>query len=175
MATQPSVPPADAVIVIFGAAVRPDGQPSGVLRDRVAAAARFGRKFAAPLFIPTGGRGRHGPSEASVMRRQLLDAGYPDAAILLEDTGQDTLSSVRAVRRLLRDTGVRAPVFAATSGYHLPRCLALLRLAGIAARPCPPPVAPADQPRRWYWRLREIPALPYDAALTLALRFAGRL
>jgi hypothetical protein len=39
-------PPApDAIIVIFGAAVRPDGKPSQTLRHRVEAAARFGKRF----------------------------------------------------------------------------------------------------------------------------------
>jgi uncharacterized SAM-binding protein YcdF (DUF218 family) len=69
------------------------------------------------------------------------------------------------------------PVFACSSAYHLPRCLLLLRLAGIAASPCPPPQVPAATSRwlRWYWRLRETPALPYDGLLMLWLRVAGRV
>ena len=46
---------ANAVIVIFGAAVRPGGRPSTTLRRRVEAAAAFGSRLAAPLFLPTGG------------------------------------------------------------------------------------------------------------------------
>jgi hypothetical protein len=65
----------------------------------------------------------------------------------------------------------------ATSAYHLPRCLILLCLAGIAAQPCFPPRAPASSTwrKRWYWRLREIPAVPYDAILVLWFRLTGRL
>jgi len=168
----------DAVIVIFGAAVRPDGSPSETLRHRVRAAARFGRRFTTPLFVPTGAKGRFGDAEAVVMARLLLEAGYPDDAIRTEETGDDTLSSVRAVRRLLADGGLgRAPVYAATSAYHLPRCLLLLRLSGVPARACPPPRVPASTSlwRRWLWRLREAPALPYDAMLVLSLRLFGRL
>ena len=91
----------DATIVIFGAAVRPDGSPSGTLRNRVAAAARFGRRFDRPLFIPTGGKGRFGDPEATVMARLLRESGFTDAAILQELTGTDTLSSVRALRSAL--------------------------------------------------------------------------
>ena len=82
---------------------------------------------------------------------------------------------MRAVRRLL--AGRRGPVFAATSAYHLPRCVVLLWLAGLPARPAPPPRVPAARTwrRRWFWRLREAAALPYDVALLLALRLAGRL
>ncbi|HEY1412518.1 MAG TPA: YdcF family protein [Rhodopila sp.] len=169
-----STPPApDAVIIIFGAAVRPDGKPSQTLRHRVEAAARFGRRFGQPLFIPTGAKGRFGDAEASVMARLLMDAGFPPDAILKEETGTDTLSSVRAVTRLI---GGRSPVYACTSAYHLPRCLLLLRLAGITARPCPPPRVPAATSLwlRWYWRLRETPALPYDALLMVWLRATGR-
>jgi vancomycin permeability regulator SanA len=169
-ATYPPSP--DAVIIIFGAAVRPDGTPSQTLRQRVDAAARFGARFARPLFIPTGAKGRHGDAEASVMARQLIDAGYPAETIHEETTGTDTLSSVRAAGRLVRG---KPPVYACTSAYHLPRCLVLLRLAGIKARGCPPPSVPAATSRyqRWYWRLREIPALPYDALLILWLRATG--
>jgi uncharacterized SAM-binding protein YcdF (DUF218 family) len=165
------------VIVIFGAAVRPDGRPSGTLRRRVAAAMAFAARWPEAIFIPTGGIGRFGASEASVMAGLLRCDARPGWSILLEETATDTLSSVRAVRRLLRAHALGGPVYAATSAYHLPRCLLLFWLAGVPARPCPPPDAPAaaHRWRRWYWRLREIPAIPYDAALTVLLRLAGRL
>lgn len=168
----PAMP--DAAIVIFGAAVRPDGQPSATLRHRVEAATRFGRRFARPLFIPTGGQGRFGDPEAVVMARLLRAVGYSDPAIRIEATATDTLTSLRAVRRML-PAGV--PVYAATSAYHLPRCLVMLWLAGVPARPCPPPPEPASAVlwKRWYWRLREVPALPYDAMLVAWLRLTGRL
>ena len=167
-------PAPDAIIVIFGAAVRPDGRPSQTLRHRVDAAARFGARFVRPLFIPTGAKGRHGDAEATVMARQLTEAGFAPETIHQETTGTDTLSSVRAVARMVRGG---APVYACTSAYHLPRCLVLLRLAGIRARACPPPPVPAATSRwlRWYWRLREAPALPYDALLMMFLRATGRI
>ncbi len=165
-------PAADAVIVIFGAAVRPGGRPSIALCWRVAAAAAFGTRFAAPLFVPTGGIGRFGSSEASVMATLLAARGVPPGRMLLEETGTDTLSSACAVVRLLRARGSTAPVFAASSGYHLPRCLLLLRMFGLRAHAADPPFVPPGS--RWltrcYWWLREAVALPYDAALALLLR-----
>lgn len=164
----------DAIIVIFGAAVRPDGRPSDTLRHRVDAAVQFGRQFARPLFIPTGAKGRYGDAEASVMARQLINAGFSPENIQEERTGTDTLSSVRVVARMI---GGKSPVYACTSAYHLPRCLMLLRLAGINAAPCPPPPVPAatSQWIRWYWRFRETPALPYDMLLMLWLRATSSL
>jgi uncharacterized SAM-binding protein YcdF (DUF218 family) len=163
------------VIVIFGAAVRPDGQPSRTLRLRVEAAAAFARTLRRPLYVPTGGVGRFGEAEAVVMARLLRELGVADADIRPEPTAHDTVSSVRAVRRML--AGQPGPVFAATSAYHLVRCVVLLRLAGLQARPCPPPpaLAAARWRKRWWWRLREVPAVPWDAAFVLLLRLAGRL
>lgn len=160
---------APAAIVIFGAAVRPDGTPSGTLRHRVEAAAQFGEALPAPpLYLPTGAPGRHGEAESTVMARLLREGfGVPAGRIREEPTGTDTLSSARAVAAMLR--GHAGPVFAATSAYHLPRCVLLLRLAGLGARAVPPPTAPAATAwrKRWWWRLREAPALPYDAILML--------
>ena len=162
----------DAVIVIFGAAVRPGGRPSTTLRWRVEAAATFAARFASPLFVPTGGVG---PVRTlrSVGDGELLAAcGVPPGRILLEETGADTLSSARAVIGLLRAHGIAAPMFAASSLYHVARCVVLLRVLGVPAHAAGPPWVPAGS--RWmtrcYWWLREAAALPYDAALAVILR-----
>jgi vancomycin permeability regulator SanA len=127
-------------------------------------------------FIPTGAQGRYGPSEASAMAAQLMKSGVDSNRILLEETGSDTLSSVRAIRELLRETGTDGPVLVATSAYHLPRCLLLLCIMGIPAKPCTPPSAHAARSwrMRWFWRLREIPAIPYDAVLAVWWRLRDR-
>ena len=107
----------------------------------------------------------------------LRESGVPNDRILLEETGYDTLSSARAVHKLLLANQASRSVRVATSAYHLPRCLILLCIFGISARPCPLPSVPAASriPKRWYWRLREIPAVPYDAALAIYLRLTGRI
>ena len=149
--------------MIFGAAVLADGGPSQTLRRRVEAAVRFGRRLETPpLYVPTGAVGRHGSSEAAVMTTLLRDMDVAADDILAEHTGTDTLSSGRAVAALLR--GWEGPVLAASSGYHIPRCVAVLRMLGLRARPGPRAL-PSPGFRDWRWRLRELPAIPYDAAL----------
>ncbi|MBE9605015.1 YdcF family protein [Acetobacteraceae bacterium H6797] len=163
--------PDRAILVIFGAALRPGGRPSPVLLARIKAGLELGKRLDSPLYLPTGGQGPEGPPEAEAMRRALREAGVKDEDILPEPTARDTLESVVAVRRLLGKH--RGPVHAVTSGFHLPRCVVLLRLAGFDAHAAPPPPAPAR--RRWWWRMREVPALPYDAALLIARRLFGKV
>jgi uncharacterized SAM-binding protein YcdF (DUF218 family) len=164
-------------ILIFGAAVRPDGKPSTALRRRVEAAVACAKADPDARFIVSGAIGRYGPSEASVMAGLLTKSGVHSDNILLDETAHDTLSSVRAFYRLLREHEPNGRIMAASSAYHLPRCLTLLCLFGIAARPCPTSreSAATSWRKRWYWRLREIPALPYDAALAIWARLTGQM
>ncbi|WP_426954961.1 YdcF family protein [Muricoccus radiodurans] len=158
-------------IVIFGAAVRRDGLPSDTLRRRVAAAVRTGAPLQNPLYIPTGAQGRHGPRESLVMAALLREAGIPAESIREEPTGADTLSSAWATAALLR--GHAGDVLAVSSRYHLPRCVMLLRLAGLKARPGLP-AQPGPGFAEWRWRLREAPAIPYDAVLAVWRRLVSR-
>ncbi|WP_338664416.1 YdcF family protein [Pararoseomonas sp. SCSIO 73927] len=160
-----------SVIVIFGAAVRPDSRPSETMRRRVTAAVELGERLGGGArFIPTGGQGRHGPAESTVMAKLLRDWGIDPARIEEEPTGTDTLSSARAVAVMLREwEGTVHPV---SSGYHLPRCAAVLRLLGLrVGRGAAAKAGPGFS--EWRWRLREVPALPYDAALALWWRVRG--
>ena len=169
-----------AAIIIFGAAVRPDGSASPALRRRVEAAARFGARHPDAVYLPTGGRGRfgeakgrHGEAESTVMAALLGEFGVPRERITEEPTGTDTLSSAIACQRLLQ--GHAGPIYAATSRFHLPRCLLVLRLLGLPARPVPigGSARGAGLLQRWYWRLREMPAIPYDAGLAIWHRLRG--
>ena len=152
-------------IVIFGCGVLSGGRPSRTLRARVEAAFRCGGTGA--RYLPTGAIGRNPPSEARVMARVLMELGVPGEQITLEETATDTLSSALACARLL--AGESGPVRVASSGYHLPRCVLLLWMAGVRCSACPAPPRPRWA---WYWRLREAAALPYDAVLMAARRVA---
>ncbi|MBM3612649.1 MAG: YdcF family protein, partial [Alphaproteobacteria bacterium] len=114
--------------------------------------------------------GRHPPAEAVVMERALLAAGIAPARIRTEPTARDTLQSALRVREMLAAGPPPRRVYALSSAYHIPRCRLLLRLAGLPAGAAPAPADEAARVGRWRWlymRLREVPALPYDALLML--------
>ncbi|MBO1324167.1 YdcF family protein [Acetobacter sp. TBRC 12305] len=166
-------------IIIFGAALRPDGTPTQGLRNRVGSAVAIGRTLDNALYIPTGGVPRAGVTEAEVMQKLLRQAGVPDRAILPEPTAGDTLASVKICCALLNAFAPppAGPILVATSPFHQPRCLLLMRLAGWPARAVP--FTASAQTRtsvtKRLWRvLHELVATPWDALLILAWRIVQR-
>jgi uncharacterized SAM-binding protein YcdF (DUF218 family) len=159
-------------LIIFGAAVRADGTPSGSLLRRVEGALAAAPSYPEPRFLVTGGLGRHGPAEAIVMRDLLMAKGVASKNILLETQAKDTLESIRFCGIILASLSDVALLVPCTSRYHLPRCAILLRLLGY---PVARPHMPADRPhlgtRKWLsYALKEFLALPYDVMLLLAHR-----
>jgi vancomycin permeability regulator SanA len=152
-----AIAPEAIAIVIFGAAVWPDGTASPTLRRRVEAAAAFGSMYENTLYVPTGAIGRYGCSEARVMADLLRRFGVGDEQVCLEETGVNTITSAFAVAHLLK--GFNGRVYAASSRYHLARCRLLLHLAGCPALACPPPVSHPSDVRHW---VRETVAFPVD-------------
>jgi len=155
-------------VIIFGARLKPDGTPTRTLRLRVAAARAFGARQGRVVYVPTGGPSQpSGRREAAVMADMLHAADVPPDDVMVEDTAPDTLASVIRCSTLLRRRGYAGPVAVASSAYHLPRCLLLMRMMGWRVVRVPPPLVPAARGvgRRWFWRLREGAALPWDALL----------
>jgi len=162
------------VVVVFGAAVRPDGTPSGALRRRIAAAVDYAGDRPV-LFLVTGGEGDYPPAEAAVMANLLRAGGVSDRRVIQEDQSKTTLESAVNCTKIIRHLTGITRVMACSDAYHLPRCRLLLRLCGIKAGG----IAAADGRhanswQKWLWfHLREIPAVPIDAIFVLARRMIG--
>lgn len=158
-------------IIIFGAALRPDGSATETLRRRIAAAVAHGWRIGDALYVPTGGVPQSGVTEAQVMTALLLDAGIARDAILPEDRARDTCDSVLICSDMLRELGHRGPVSIVTSDFHMMRCAAMALFAGWRITRVP---ATALHPRGRAWRMwvwaREFPATAWDVALVVLWR-----
>ncbi len=156
--------------IIFGAAVRPGGTPSGTLRRRVEGALALARKTSDRRFVVTGGVGDNPPAEAEVMRDLLCDGGVAPGEIVLDCLATDTLSSVVNCAEII--PGDAAHVVVCSSAYHNPRCTLLFRLLGIRATwDRMPPDRPHLGFLKWlYFVVREIPATVWDTLVLLVRR-----
>ena len=152
---------------MFGAKLRPDGSPGGVLARRIEGAAAIYRGLGEAVLIVTGGNG-----EAAVMRQGLLAAGVPDRHILVEDRARDTLESVRLCDAILRGRDDVNLVVPCTSNFHQPRCAALLRALGWRVRRfLTPPDRPHTPTLKWWGYLaKEVLATPWDLLLVVLRR-----
>ncbi|MDP3854299.1 YdcF family protein [Phenylobacterium sp.] len=156
-------------LVIFGAAVRPDGQPSGSLQRRIEGALKASSDLDNCCFMPTGGLGKAGFVEAEVIGRILRAAGVPASRIVVEGQASDTLASVRLCHALLEARGDADEILVCTSGYHQPRCALLFAILGYRTRR--PPMArdlPSLGPAKWLtYVAKEFISTPYDCILLL--------
>jgi uncharacterized SAM-binding protein YcdF (DUF218 family) len=108
---------ADA-IVVMGAA-QYNGRPSPVLQARLDTTYRVWRDGVAPVIIVTGGKmpgDRFTESEAS--RDYLVDLGVPEEAILLENEGSTSQTSLQRVGTIARAHDIHTVVIV-SDGFHL--------------------------------------------------------
>jgi len=150
--------------IIFGAAVKPDGTPSGTLARRVRGAWQLSSQTHRTKFIATGGQGVYGPAEAEVMKALLLDLGATEEQIIVEDQATDTMQSVLYCVEILRQEGDDVQkIVICSSPYHNYRCQMLFRMLGIKCRrgAMPSDRASLGMPKWLYYYLREAVAIPW--------------
>ena len=129
-----NVPPAgeyDAIIVL-GAQVKPDGEPSIQLQWRLDAAVKAWQERNC-LVVVCGAQGSNEPApEAHVMRDELIRQGVPEDVILMDDKSFNTKQNINNAIQLMEGRDVDR-VLIVTSDYHLPRSMALAEDAGLEA------------------------------------------
>jgi uncharacterized SAM-binding protein YcdF (DUF218 family) len=160
---------ATPLIVIFGAAVRPDGSASEALLRRIGYGLEAAARYPDAPILCSGGVCRPGPSEASIMADMLLKKGVAPERLILDERSRDTLENATAAAAEVARGG-HPYVVACSDGYHLPRIQLLLRLMGVASRPAPPRRGPARAPLAHGvgMGLRETLAVPHNLAVLMA-------
>ncbi len=134
-------------VVILGGGVVADTPSEAILsgdgRDSLSAEAesrliygmRLARKLGVPVVV-TGGTvfsDRSVDAEATVARRLLLDLGFPDSLIGVEDTSRTTAENAGNTAEQFSYTTVAL----VTSAYHMRRSVAAFSAAGLTALPAP--------------------------------------
>jgi len=92
----------DAIIVL-GAKVYDNGEPSPPLQERCDHAAHLYQQGLSSVIVVTGGG--EPVNEAEVMQSLLLDLGIPNSAVIAECTAQSTLSNALQVRAISAKNG----------------------------------------------------------------------
>lgn len=151
---------ASMAIVILGAAVWQGEKASPTLARRIQEGARQARIHPHALIIASGGLGKFPPSEAAVMKRDLVETGIEESRIVLEDKSTNTLQNLRNSIQIMQAHN-RTKAIVVTDAYHVPRSVLSFRLLGMDAVGCSAPYdgnTPFLRQAR-YW-IRELLAIP---------------
>jgi len=114
--------PSSEVAIVPGAYVAPDGTPSDMLADRLAAALALLRAGLVARILVSGG-----PAEVAGMRAWLARRGVDE--VLEDPAGLRTWATMRGAAAALGEV----PAVVCTQRFHLPRALYLARAAGLRA------------------------------------------
>ena len=120
------------VIIVLGAQVRAEGEPSEALRRRMSLAlARF-QESPVPV-ICCGAQGKEEPcAEGDFMCGWLAERGIPGEMLISENASYDTLQNIANAKAIMLARGLKSALVI-TSDYHIRRSLAICRRYGIAA------------------------------------------
>jgi vancomycin permeability regulator SanA len=119
-------------VLVLGAGVYPNGEPSRVLRDRLAVAVALHRSGRARSIVVSGDASARSHDETGTMRRYLLAHAVPSEVILEDPLGLRTYDSMRRAK----DVYGLSHVTVVTSDFHLARSVRLARAVGLDAVGC---------------------------------------
>jgi len=121
--------PSRTVAIVPGAHVRPSGEPSTILRDRLETARQLYIRHKVRRILVSGDNRTRYYNESKAMRRWLVKQGVPERHIYSDYAGFRTLDTMERAAAVFR---VRDAVVC-TQTFHLYRSVFLARRAGIDA------------------------------------------
>ncbi|MBR6812652.1 MAG: YdcF family protein [Oscillospiraceae bacterium] len=153
--TAPDSFEADCILVL-GCGVRPDGDPSAMLKDRLDKAIELYFDGAAPKIIMSGDHGRTNYDEVNTMKDYAIAAGVPSENVFMDHAGFSTYESMYRARDIFE---VQSLIIVSQK-YHLPRAVYIARALGLDAKGVPAEdIAYYGQTLRW---AREVAARVKD-------------
>jgi vancomycin permeability regulator SanA len=119
------------VAVVLGNTVERDGQPSARLQARLDKAVELYKQGWFAHIIVSGGLGREGYDEATVMKAYLINQGIPAAQIYVDSQGNNTYLTARNVARIIEENRWRS-VLIISQYFHISRTRLALTRFGIS-------------------------------------------
>jgi vancomycin permeability regulator SanA len=116
-------------VLILGAGVLPDREPTQVLQSRLDTGLELFREGKGSWFLVSGDNRAANYNEPKAMRKWLVKRGVPPDLVISDFAGRRTYDSLKRAQAVFGVTRV----IIVTSDFHLPRALFLARHLGLDA------------------------------------------
>jgi SanA protein len=137
------------VAIVFGASVWPNGEPSPVLRDRVATAVDLYNAGKVKKLLMSGDNPKQGYDEPTAMKETALKMGVPESDIVLDFAGRRTYDTCYRAREVF---AVKRAILV-TQNFHQARALYLCSNMNVDSIGVSAGRYRYEEER--YWRVRE--------------------
>ncbi|MEI6280841.1 MAG: ElyC/SanA/YdcF family protein [bacterium] len=117
------------VVLIPGAAILKNGEPSSIFKDRVNIAIELYQTKKVSKILVSGGDSAISHNEVNPVYNYLLKNNIPKEDIFLDHAGFDTYSTMYRARDIFKVSSV----VVSTQSFHLPRAIFVARMLGIEA------------------------------------------
>lgn len=118
------------LIIVFGNKVNLDGKPSLQLKSRLDKTVELYKAGISKHILVSGGFGKEGFDEATVMADYLINFNIPREAITIDSSGVDTMSTAKNAKTLMQIQDLKSALIV-TQYFHISRCKLALRKLGI--------------------------------------------
>ncbi|MFA6160652.1 MAG: YdcF family protein [Patescibacteria group bacterium] len=122
-----SAVPQKPTIIVLGAALKPNGQPSDALLDRLQVGLDLYREQKGDRILVTGDDGAFHTNEVAAMKSFLIDNGVKEVDIRIDGHGYRTYESCKRAKQEFNIT----QAIVVTQNFHLPRALYLCNKMGV--------------------------------------------
>jgi vancomycin permeability regulator SanA len=146
-----SLPVSGAPVLILGAGVMRDREPTQVLQSRLDTGLDLFRRGKGSWFLVSGDNRAANYNEPQAMRRWLLKRGVPPERVISDFAGRRTYDSLKRAQAVFGVTRV----IVVTSDFHLARALFLARHLGLDAYGVPASTEDMSRRQRVVLWLRE--------------------
>jgi len=116
-------------VLILGARVRDDGNPSGILEDRLITGIAAYENGASDRILMSGDHGNANYDEVNAMKAYAVEQGVPPENVFMDHAGFSTYESLYRAR----DVFCVESVLIVTQAYHLYRALYVAEKMGLTA------------------------------------------
>lgn len=116
-------------ILVLGCGVRPTGEPSLMLRDRLDMGLALHEAGAAPKLLMSGDHGRQEYDEVNAMKDYAMAAGVPSEDVFMDHAGFSTYESMYRAKEVF----CAEKVIIVSQQYHLYRAVYDARALGLDA------------------------------------------